>query len=198
MAKMFMESTDQKTIQGVLNCYMEKGYTVDVTYSGGTITDYTVESPPEFMPGSYIYNEGTPVYPFKTGASQFPVSSNKFPKGYDKFRQAAIDNPPETEIELLDRAEEAIDQLGWIKGALHSSNGVCMVGALNLVGAYGCDQQVAVEAALARAIKNNMLFDTTEWDEAGPEIPGFNDAEETTLETVKLAFKHARHDLETS
>lgn len=61
--------------------------------------------------------------------------------------------PPATEIklepwqEILLKAAEIIEKLGWIQGSLETNNGVCMFGALNRAKEYYRDQHVQLALA---------------------------------------------------
>lgn len=103
-------------------------------------------------------------------------------------------HPEPTTVEgILDQAIEALDELGWVQGTLMSDEGVCAMGAIEVAShdKYSIRASLGEKALIATvdAVKDHLNLS---W----ASLPEYNDRPGTTVEDIKLMFKHARHKLE--
>lgn len=173
--------------------------------------DYYFNSPssPQYNKSTLYMDGGTEQYIYADGLAigkvnelnelkympaDAALAKPNFPDKFPAYKEEHKDqSAPRNAIEFLEYAEEAMDELGWIKGTLANTEGVCLLGALSVVNTmHGYNWEATARTAIQEAIKNNMNYRPV----AGDVIPAFNDSEGTTLEDIKLVFKHARHNLE--
>lgn len=103
--------------------------------------------------------------------------------------------------EVLEEVSNILND-GWCKGAFHKDSrgaitngfsanraGSCILGAISLA-AEDKEQNIRVQKRVYRGI---AMFKGLNAENLGVvSIPGFNDAEETTIEDVQLVLKYAR------